>query len=148
MQYGSLSIGINANAMQMYMGGIAQPTVEACDPNALNHGVALVGFGTASTPSNPQAVKKLMQTHYTYRSMGLIQELPTFHEKDASTPFWIIRNSWGPEWGEDGYYRIIRGTGACGMNNLVTSATDIKYHKGKPSEEISGPEPLKTDVYV
>ena len=36
--------------------------------------------------------------------------------------YWVIRNSWGTGWGEKGYYRIIRGTGACGMNQMVATA--------------------------
>lgn len=87
IQYGPLSIGINAGPMQFYFGGIAKPWKIFCNPKSLDHGVAIVGFG-----------------------------------EQSGTKYWIIRNSWGPQWGEKGYYRIIRGKGACGLNTMVTTS--------------------------
>jgi len=40
---------------------------------------------------------------------------------EGSTPFWIVRNSWGDSWGESGYLRMYRGEGLCGLNNAVMS---------------------------
>jgi len=40
---------------------------------------------------------------------------------DGGNPYWIVRNSWGTDWGEEGYFKIIRGVGACGLNNAVSS---------------------------
>jgi len=42
--HGPLSIAINAGPMQFYMGGVANPLF--CSPSGLDHGVAIVGYGT------------------------------------------------------------------------------------------------------
>lgn len=30
-------------------------------------------------------------------------------------PYWIAANSWSPNWGEHGFFRIWRGTNECGI---------------------------------
>jgi len=93
VKHGPLSVGVNANAMQFYMGGVSHPIHALCSPKSLDHGVAVVGYG-------------VHRTKYTHKNL----------------PYWLIKNSWGPGWGEKGYYLLYRGDGSCGVNQMVSSA--------------------------
>eukprot|EP01013_Petalomonas_cantuscygni_P030453 TRINITY_DN56417_c0_g1_i1.p1 TRINITY_DN56417_c0_g1~~TRINITY_DN56417_c0_g1_i1.p1 ORF type:complete len:360 (-),score=75.48 TRINITY_DN56417_c0_g1_i1:187-1266(-) len=64
-----------------------------CDAKSLDHAIQLVGWGEQKGWTG--------ETEY----------------------YWIVRNSWGADWGEDGYIKIARGQNSCGVGNAVSYAT-------------------------
>lgn len=63
----------------------------------LDHGVLIVGYGSSG--------------------FAPIR----FKEK----PYWIIKNSWGENWGENGYYKICMGRNVCGVDSMVSSVAAV-----------------------
>ncbi|CAI5983545.1 unnamed protein product, partial [Closterium sp. NIES-64] len=96
--------------------GLSKYADPSCFTYNLNHVVLLVGYRlTGSDPTFPH----------------------------MAPPFWIIRNSWGPEWGDGGHMRmdIQGGDGVCGINTLpgiypvVRAANDPCNVNGTTREE-------------
>lgn len=41
-------------------------------------------------------------------------------DRSGSQPYWIVRNSWGENYGESGYFRLAYGKNACGITDEAT----------------------------
>jgi len=99
LKNGPLAVAINANGMEYYEFGIT-----GCESIA-GSTYCEAGSISTSTPCDPTSLD-----HGVLAVAYGVQE---------GTDYWVIKNSWGSEWGEDGYYRQTRGDNHCGVANMV-----------------------------
>ncbi|KAM4748062.1 cathepsin K-like [Rhinophrynus dorsalis] len=60
----------------------------------VNHAIIIVGYGTE----------------------------PAKNEGEEATDYWIIKNSWGEEWGEKGFAKVKRNVNQCKIEEMVATA--------------------------
>jgi len=41
--------------------------------------------------------------------------------EEDGTPYWLVANSWNENWGDHGYFKIIRGQDECGIENDINA---------------------------
>lgn len=82
---GPIAVGINANDPTFTSYKSGIYNSSNCSQRA-NHALLVVGYGQQRTENSTEVIK-----------------------------YWIARNSWGKGWGENGYLRIIRGSGEKGQ---------------------------------
>ena len=97
----SVAVQADSPVFRHYTSGVLTST--DCGTN-LNHGVLVVGYHTTGA-------------HF-------LRGRP-YHFYGSELPHYIVKNSWGPDWGDRGYIRIAitEGAGVCGIQMDATYPT-------------------------
>ena len=40
---------------------------------------------------------------------------------ENDTPYWLIANSWNTDWGNNGFFKILRGKDHCGIEGQISA---------------------------
>lgn len=57
-------------------------------------------------------------------------------DKPTGKKYWIIENTWGEEWGMNGFFRMIRGINNCQIEeNVITGVPDLFYPSSYKSND-------------
>ncbi|KAG5196568.1 cathepsin W [Ovis aries] len=116
---GPITVTINVKLLQQYQKGVIKATPTTCDPRHVDHSVLLVGFGKTKSVEGRQ---------------GKAASFRSYTRPRRSMAYWTLKNSWGPHWGEEGYFRLHRGSNTCGITKYpVTAIVDIPKKKQQVS---------------
>jgi len=96
--YGPASICVNANTWQFYVKGIMKASCPS-PYRLLDHCVQLIGY----------------QPVGAYHNASISSESHSY--------YWIVKNSWSPDWGEGGYLYLQGGKNLCGVADEATFVT-------------------------
>merc|ERR1719321_1366173 len=54
---------------------------------------------------------------------------------ENATKYWTLQNSWGSDWGEVGFFRMIRGQDDSGCESIVVAAEVVEETKNPVLDE-------------
>jgi C1A family cysteine protease len=100
------NVGTSVSAMKtaVYNSGIISVRVNASKLHSYKNGI----MSASSCPASPNHAVNVV-------GWG----------KSGSTAYWIVRNSWGSSWGEKGYFRLVSGKNACGVEGWPVKVTVV-----------------------
>lgn len=102
---GPLSIAADATMWQYYYSGV---WYFPCG-TSLDHAILIVGWNVETDMCAIKYVSLCSDTQFPF-SFG------------QQMPYWYVKNSWGADWGEDGYILIERGDDRCGLQKYPISS--------------------------
>ncbi|KAJ0112401.1 hypothetical protein Patl1_00742 [Pistacia atlantica] len=96
---------------------------EECDPYFDDIGCSHPGCEPAYP--TPKCVRKCVNKNQLWRDSKALQchavKLIGWGTSDDGEDYWLLANQWNKGWGDDGYFKIKRGTNECGIEEDVVA---------------------------
>lgn len=64
------------------------------------------------------------------------------YDEQEKMKYWLIQNTWGPQWGENGFFRMKRGNDEFGIESICEVGTPVIFDNLNKRE--LSPEQFKT----
>ncbi|TGZ66238.1 hypothetical protein CRM22_005423 [Opisthorchis felineus] len=117
------------------------------DEDALLQAVGFYGPVAISVDSRLQSFKDYRGDIYSDPLCGKDSDhamLAVGYSEENGIPYWIIKNSWGESWGEDGYLRLRRGF-PDERQHACAGRINISNYSGSRFTKIAAPAPHSID---
>jgi len=61
--------------------------------------------------------------------------------------YWLFANSWDTNWGDDGYFKMARGTNLCGIEGSISEGFTLSQANARGIQGVH-PDVVKTQMFV
>ncbi|EER00417.1 cathepsin L, putative [Perkinsus marinus ATCC 50983] len=136
--------GIQIDGWVQLPGGADEETIKRA---LVNNGLLAVSFLVTDQTTfyrggviNDPACKAVRETDHAVNLVGYGTD------PSSGLDYWLLRNSWSTNWGDEGYFKIVRGERDCGISGDV-SYPIIRRAAGNSSTSFYQPHESAHMVY-
>jgi len=113
---GPIVVGFNTEAgLWHYESGLYESTEFLMETQEADKPEATWGVFKKGTPR--------MHNHWEKTTHAVL--VVGWGENKEDGKFWHVKNSWGPEWGDNGYFKIPRGSDHCAFESMAVHAEPV-----------------------
>jgi len=114
-----------ANAYPLYVHGNKKMTMEKIQKEILTNGPVEAAFWVFDDFFNYKSGVYQRSPSATYAGGHAVKIYGWGVDKESKLPYWLVANSWNSDWGENGSFRILRGSNECCFEDEVAAGLPL-----------------------